>query len=47
VNLLIVGLVLLGGELPGRALLWAIAPLIIASYLLGPAGRDALGADQA
>ena len=47
VNLVIVGLALLGGELPGRALLWAIAPLIIASYLLGPAGRRALGADQA
>jgi hypothetical protein len=47
VNLIIVGLALLGGELPGRALLWAIAPLIIASYLLGRAGRDALGSGQA
>jgi hypothetical protein len=47
VNLIIVGLALLGGELPGRALLWAIAPLIIASYLLGRAGRDALGAGRA
>jgi hypothetical protein len=46
VNLVIVGLALVGGELPGRALLWAIAPLIIASYLLGPASRDALGSKR-
>ena len=47
VNLVIVALALLGGESPGRALLWAIVPVILAGYLLGPAGRRALGVGQA
>jgi len=47
VNLVLVALALLGGEPPGRALLWAIAPAIMAGYLLAPAGRRALGAGQA
>ena len=47
VNLAIVGLALLGGESPGRALLWAIVPVVLAGYLLGPAGRRALGGGPA
>ena len=47
VNLVIVGLALLGGESPGLGLLWAIAPVVIIGYLLAPAGRRALGAPQA
>ena len=46
VNLVIVGLALLGGESPGRALLWAIVPVIMVVYLLAPAGWRALGVGQ-
>ena len=47
VNLVIVGLALLGGESPGLGLLWAIVPVIMVVYLLAPAGRRALGVSQA
>ena len=46
VNLALIALPLLGGEAPGRALLWALAPVIIAGHPLAPAGRRALGAGQ-
>ena len=42
----VAGLALPGGEAPGRALLWAIVPVIAAGYLLAPAGRRALGVGQ-
>ena len=46
-DLFAVGFALLAGESLGRALLWAIVPVILAGYLLAPAGRRALGVDQA
>ena len=47
VNLVIVGLALLGGESPGLGLLWAIVPVTMVVYLLARAGRRALGVGQA
>ena len=47
VTLAMVVLALLGGESPGRAVVWAIAPVIIAVYLLAPTGRRALGGGRA
>ena len=46
VNLVIVGLALLGGESPGFGLLWAIVPVIMVVYLLAPAGRRSLEVGQ-
>ena len=47
VNLVVVGLALLGGESPGLGLLGVIVPVIMVVYLLAPAGRRALGAGRA
>ena len=41
VNVILVGLALPSAEAPGVFLLWAIVPVIIAGYLLTPAGRRA------
>ena len=42
-DLFAVGFALLAGESLGRALLWAIVPVILGGYLLAPAGRRAIG----
>ena len=41
VNLALGAFALVAGESPGRVLLWAIVPVILAGYLLAPAGRRA------
>ena len=46
VNLALGALALVAGESPGRALLWTIVPVILAGYLLAPAGRRALDAGR-
>jgi hypothetical protein len=46
VSMVFVGLALFAGESPGRGLLWAIVPVIVAGYLLAPAGRRWLGVGQ-
>ncbi|MGH9670413.1 MAG: hypothetical protein ACRD3A_09905 [Terriglobales bacterium] len=42
-DLFAVGFALLAAESLGRPLLWAIVPVILAGYLLAPAGRRAIG----
>ena len=42
VNLVLVLIVVVGGEAIGQVMVSAIIPLIIAWYLLAPAGREAL-----
>jgi hypothetical protein len=41
-NLVLVGLAFVAGESPTRGLPWAIVPVIVVVYLLGPAGRRQL-----
>ena len=43
ITLLLVVNVVIQGELLSRALLWSIIPVAMLSYLLTPAGRQALG----
>ena len=47
VNVILVGLALPSAEAPGLFLLWAIVPVVIAAYLLTPAGRRALSVRRA
>ena len=46
VNLVLVLIVVVGGESIGQVMVSAMIPLIIAWYLLAPAGREALGMES-